>query len=642
MKAIALDGASRSSAMLLRLLCRERGLTPRFREVPHDEVLDAVSGNHRRARDRRRRLRGRRALRARGRPRRGVARRRPDCRSSTRCWPGGPARVGPDDVAVLQESLAQAASRRGPTIARAWSEAHGGDPADYERYLPRDIRYGWAPRSCPACRRSSIARAARSCCRGRFVPGCSSPAPRIAPVAPQRVVSIDRRPAVGRRRRQAPVARRRAPSVRRRAGARARRRRRRAPPGAAPRRRGHLHHRSQRQLHERLRDPLQVLQLLPAARPTRPRATCCRARSSTQKFQETVDLGGVQILLQGGLNPKLPIGWYEDLFRWMKANFPLAIHGLSPEEIRYIAELESLSIAPGDRAADRRRPRLDPGRRRRDPRRRDPLPDLAAQVLDRHLAGRDARGARPGPAHDRDDDVRLRRAAAPPASATSSGCARCRTRPPASPRSSAGRSRRRGRASSCATTRRRMRYLRVFALSRLYLDNFPSLQVSWPTMGPEVGQVALRFGGNDFGSRDDRGERRVAGGRDLQAVGRRHRALHPHRRLHARAGATCATSVWPSPRQRGRGRERCVSARWVVPIRARRSRGRASRSRDDGTVLAVGRRAELRAEFPDAAEERAQGVLLPGLVNAHCHLELSAPRRQRRRAARVCSPGRRR
>ena len=45
-----------------------------------------------------------------------------------------------------------------------------------------------------------------------------------------------------------------------------------------------------------------------------------------------------------------------------------------------------------------------------------------------------------------------------------------------------------------------MRYLRIFALARLYLDNFPSLQVSWPTMGPEVGQVGLRFGGNDFGS----------------------------------------------------------------------------------------------------------------------------------------------
>jgi cyclic dehypoxanthinyl futalosine synthase len=44
------------------------------------------------------------------------------------------------------------------------------------------------------------------------------------------------------------------------------------------------------------------------------------------------------------------------------------------------------------------------------------------------------------------------------------------------------------------------RYLRTFALARLYLDNIPNLQVSWPTMGPALGQIALRFGGNDFGS----------------------------------------------------------------------------------------------------------------------------------------------
>src|SRR4029077_403524 len=48
--------------------------------------------------------------------------------------------VGPDDVALLQESLAQGLAAR-PTIARAWSEAHGGDPADYERYLVHDIRH---------------------------------------------------------------------------------------------------------------------------------------------------------------------------------------------------------------------------------------------------------------------------------------------------------------------------------------------------------------------------------------------------------------------------------------------------------------------------------------------------------------------
>jgi len=44
------------------------------------------------------------------------------------------------------------------------------------------------------------------------------------------------------------------------------------------------------------------------------------------------------------------------------------------------------------------------------------------------------------------------------------------------------------------------RYLRTFALARLYLDNVANLQVSWPTMGPAIGQIALRFGGNDFGS----------------------------------------------------------------------------------------------------------------------------------------------
>ena len=78
-----------------------------------------------------------------------------------------------------------------------------------------------------------------------------------------------------------------------------------------------------------------------------------------------------------------------------------------------------------------------------------------------------------------------------------------------------------------------MRYLRMFALSRLYLDNFPNLQVSWPTMGPEVGQVGAALRRQRLRLGDDRGERRVAGGRDLQARRRRHRALHPRRRLHA-------------------------------------------------------------------------------------------------------------
>jgi cytosine/adenosine deaminase-related metal-dependent hydrolase len=66
-----------------------------------------------------------------------------------------------------------------------------------------------------------------------------------------------------------------------------------------------------------------------------------------------------------------------------------------------------------------------------------------------------------------------------------------------------------------------------------------------------------------------------------------------------------------------------VSARWVVPIERPPIADGALALGDDGTVLAVGSRAEVRAEFPDATEDRAEGVLLPGLVNAHCHLELS-------------------
>src|SRR4029079_16837801 len=64
----------------------------------------------------------------------------------------------------------------------------------------------------------------------------------------------------------------------------------------------------------------------------------------TEKFRETEALGGVQILLQGGLNPELGLAYYEDLFRWTKQNFSLALHALSPTEILHIAELEDLPV----------------------------------------------------------------------------------------------------------------------------------------------------------------------------------------------------------------------------------------------------------------------------------------------------------
>jgi len=69
---------------------------------------------------------------------------------------------------------------------------------------------------------------------------------------------------------------------------------------------------------------------------------------------------------------------------------------------------------------------------------------------------------------------------------------------------------------------------------------------------------------------------------------------------------------------------RIVSSSWVIPIDRPPLSDGAIALDDDGTVRMVGSRAAVRAEFSSAPEERADGVLVPGLVNAHCHLELSA------------------
>ena len=62
------------------------------------------------------------------------------------------------------------------------------------------------------------------------------------------------------------------------------------------------------------------------------------------KIQETIDLGGNQLLLQGGHNPDLPIQWYEDLFRTIKATFPdFKLHALSPPEVLHISRLNGLT-----------------------------------------------------------------------------------------------------------------------------------------------------------------------------------------------------------------------------------------------------------------------------------------------------------
>src|SRR4029450_130185 len=64
----------------------------------------------------------------------------------------------------------------------------------------------------------------------------------------------------------------------------------------------------------------------------------------SQKIEETLALGGRQILLQGGLHPDLGIEDYEELSRWVKASYPIWIHGLSPAEVQHIVRVSKLGL----------------------------------------------------------------------------------------------------------------------------------------------------------------------------------------------------------------------------------------------------------------------------------------------------------
>jgi cyclic dehypoxanthinyl futalosine synthase len=65
-----------------------------------------------------------------------------------------------------------------------------------------------------------------------------------------------------------------------------------------------------------------------------------------KKIDETIALAGVQLLLQGGHNPDLPIEWYEDLFQAVKARYPdFKLHALSPPEVIHISRLSQLPLS---------------------------------------------------------------------------------------------------------------------------------------------------------------------------------------------------------------------------------------------------------------------------------------------------------
>ena len=493
MTAIALDGASRTSQMLARLLTRERGLHPDFFEVPHDQIADAVSGT-----------RGALIIGDLGLQIDGRFRHVYDLGEIWHSlvglpfvyavWAGPPGAISAEDVALLQESLRLGLQRR-REIGRAWALENGANPALGEYYLVTNIRHRLGSDELSG----ATAFLARCHAAGllakpvhvRLFDAPAPPAPQPRPS--QSLDGLLADAAAGERMTVEEGMRLYSEAPLFDLGQ------------AADLRRQALH-------------PEGVVTYIVDRNInyTNVCTTCCsfcnfhrspdHSQAYTlsrdelaQKLRETVALGGVQVLLQGGINPDLSLAYYEDLFRFMKANFPLAIHGLSPEEIRTLSEhegfpvravLERLVAAGLDSVPGGAAEILDDEIRRRISPRKCSADTWIDVMREAHGLGLRTSATMVFGFGETARQLlghldRLRHLQDQTAGFTAFICWSFQAE---------------GTRLPLRDDTGSLRYLRVLATARLYLDNFPNLQVSWVTMGPAVGQVALRFGGNDFGS----------------------------------------------------------------------------------------------------------------------------------------------
>jgi cyclic dehypoxanthinyl futalosine synthase len=220
-----------------------------------------------------------------------------------------------------------------------------------------------------------------------------------------------------------------------------------------------------------------------------------------QKIQETIDLGGTGVLMQGGLHPDLGIEWYEDLFRSIKRRFRIHLHCLSAPEVNNIAAVSGLDLR---QTIARLR---DAGL--------DSIPGGGAEILDdavRHRISRlKCNTAEWIDVHRTAHQLGMRTTAT-----MMFGCGETLEQrmnhlelvrqlqeetggftafiPWTFQRENTSL----GRFVKEEATA--VEYLRTLAVSRVYLDNILNVQSSWVTQGLKTCQVGLRFGGNDVGS----------------------------------------------------------------------------------------------------------------------------------------------
>lgn len=220
-----------------------------------------------------------------------------------------------------------------------------------------------------------------------------------------------------------------------------------------------------------------------------------------EKIQETLDLGGTGILMQGGLHPDLKIDWYEDLLRQIKSRYNIWTHCFSAPEITNIAELSGISIRETLQRLK------DAGL--------DSLPGGGAEILDdkvRHRISRLKCGVNDWVQVHRDAHAVGLRSTATMMFGTGETIEQRLNHfdlirqiqqdtggftsfiPWFFQRENTSL----GRFVKEEATA--VEYLKMLALSRLYFEDIENIQASWVTPGLKTCQVALRFGGNDVGS----------------------------------------------------------------------------------------------------------------------------------------------
>ena len=222
-------------------------------------------------------------------------------------------------------------------------------------------------------------------------------------------------------------------------------------------------------------------------------------RELDHKLDELSAIGGVQVLLQGGHHPRLGIDFYLDMLGHIREKYPhINVHGFSPPEFNHFAEvfgmplreviarfreagLGSIPGGGGEILVDRVRNRIAPLKCGSDA--------WLEVMREAHELGLNSSATMMfGHVESLDDRIehlqRLRDLQDESGGFTAFICWTYQ------PENNVL------RASKVGSSE----YLRMQALSRIFLDNFPNIQSSWVTQGPQIGQVALHYGANDFGS----------------------------------------------------------------------------------------------------------------------------------------------